>query len=147
MSKPAPSLLQKKADTLHRLENDKDLWIASSSSHGEPYLVPLSFWWDGEKLFISTVLKNPTAQNILSTGKVRAGLGHTRDVILIDVYARILEANEIEECAHAFTQKCGWDPRAARGYTFFQLDPYHIEVWRELNEHADRVLMHNGKWL
>ena len=129
------------------MENDNDLWIASSSLHGDPYLVPLSFWWDGKNLFISTVIKNPTAQNIVSTGKARVALGHTRDVILISAHARLLKADEIEACADAFIQKCGWDPRAAKGYTFFQLETHHIEVWREENEHADRVLMHNGKWL
>jgi hypothetical protein len=147
MPEPARSLKQRKIDTLHRMENDKDLWIASSNAKGDPYLVPLSFWWDGTALFVATVLKNPTAQNIITTGKARIALGHTRDVILIDASATILESNEINECADNFTKKCGWDPRKAKGYRFFHLDPFHIEVWREENEHADRLLMKDGKWL
>lgn len=69
MSEPARSLLQRKIDTVFHLEHDKDLWIASSNSQGNPYLVPLSFWWDGDNVFISTVMKNPTAQNIIEKGK------------------------------------------------------------------------------
>ncbi len=147
MPEPARTPKQRKIDTLYRLEYDKDLWIASSNSFGEPYLVPLSFWWNGKSLFVSTVLKNPTAQNILSTGKVRVALGHTRDVIIIGASSRVLESDEIEECADAFTKKCGWDPRSSKGYRFFQLDLFRIEVWREENEHADRLLMKDGEWL
>jgi len=147
MLKPARPLQQRKIDTLYRLGHDKDLWIASSNSQGEPYLVPLSFWWNEKSLFIATPLKNPTAQNIVSTGKIRIALGHTRDVVLIGASARVLEANEIEKCTDAFTKKSGWDPRSSKGYGFFQLEPLRIEVWREENEHVDRLLMKNGKWL
>jgi len=147
MSAPARSLSQKKIDSLFHLEHDIDLWISSSSSKGDPYLVPLSFWWNGMSLFISTVLKNQTAQNIISTGKVRVALGHTRDVILITASAILLEQSAIGECADAFTKKCGWDPREEKGYRFFKLVPQKIEVWKELNEHADRLLMEDGKWL
>lgn len=144
---PARALFQKKSDSLHRLERDKDLWIASTNLKGDPYLVPLSFWWNGISLFISTVLKNPTAKNIVATGKARVALGHTRDVILLDVYVTLLESNKTKECGDEFTKKCGWDPRKANGYRFFRLEPYHIEAWREENEHSERVLMKKGKWL
>jgi hypothetical protein len=147
MLEPARSLKQRKIDTLYRLVHDKDIWIATSSQKGDPYLVPLSFWWDGTSLFIATVTKNPTAQNIITTGEARVSLGHTRDVILMSAYAHILKSDEVEECGEAFAKKCGWDPRNAKGYRFFQIDPYHIEVWREENEHADRLLMREGKWL
>ena len=144
---PARPLLQRRKDTYSRLEHDKDIWIASGDSDGNPWLVPLSFWWDGKSLFITTFINNQTAKNILNSGKIRAALGHPRDVILIDANAYMLKLHEAKKCADAFTKKCGWDPRKAKGYHFFRVDPYHIEVWRELNEHTDRVLMDDGKWL
>ena len=33
-----------------RLTHDIDVWVASASADGAPYLVPLSFSWDGEAL-------------------------------------------------------------------------------------------------
>lgn len=38
---------QRRKDTLHRLENDVDAWVATASGD-VPCLVPLSFHWDGE---------------------------------------------------------------------------------------------------
>ncbi len=48
---PPRSLEQRRRDTEHRLEHDVDLWVATASEDGAPYLVPLSFDWDGEAVF------------------------------------------------------------------------------------------------
>ncbi|MEU1880045.1 hypothetical protein ABZ470_22255 [Streptosporangium sp. NPDC020072] len=37
------SRLQRRHDTEHRLAHDVDLWVASASADGVPYMVPLSF--------------------------------------------------------------------------------------------------------
>ena len=37
-------------DVEHQLSHDVDVWVASASPDGAPYLVPLSFDWDGEAL-------------------------------------------------------------------------------------------------
>jgi hypothetical protein len=42
------SRAQRRGDTEHRLTQDIDVWVASASADGAPYLVPLSFDWDGE---------------------------------------------------------------------------------------------------
>jgi len=34
--------------------HDIDVWVASASADGAPYLVPLSFDWDGEALLMAT---------------------------------------------------------------------------------------------
>jgi hypothetical protein len=142
------SLEQRKRDTLYRLAHDKDLWAASGNLEGRPYLVPLSFWWNGEYLFIATAKKNATARNMIETRRVRVALGNTRDVVLIDASAKPLQHEELPvEYGDAYVTKCGWDPRKSKLYRFFRLEPQRIEVWREWNEHADRGLMSNGQWL
>jgi hypothetical protein len=41
---PTPrSRPQRRRDTEHRLTHDIDVWVASASADGAPYLVPLSF--------------------------------------------------------------------------------------------------------
>ena len=50
MSADPRSRAQRRRDTEHRLTHDIDAWVASASANGAPYLVPLSFGWDGEAL-------------------------------------------------------------------------------------------------
>ena len=145
---PARSSQKRKSDVLHRLEHDKDLWAASANFEGIPRLVPLSFWWNGEHLFIATAEKNPTARNIVETGHVCVALGRTRDVVLIDASASLLDREEFSiEYGDAYVAKCGWDPRESKRYRFFRLEPRRVECWREWNEHADREVMRGGQWL
>ena len=44
------SRAQRRRDTEHRLTHDVDVWVASASADGAPYLVPPSSDWDGEAL-------------------------------------------------------------------------------------------------
>jgi hypothetical protein len=43
MSADPRSRAQRRRDTEDRLTQDKDVWVASASADGAPYLVPLSF--------------------------------------------------------------------------------------------------------
>jgi hypothetical protein len=97
--------------------------VASASADGAPYLVPLSFDWDGEALLVATPTDSPTGRNLAATRTVRLGLGHTRDVSM-------------------------FDPRApATPYRWFRICPRRIQAWREVNELPDRELMRDGRWL
>jgi hypothetical protein len=150
MAAPPRSAATRRSDLIDRLENDKDLWMATASLTGEPCLVPLSFLWDGSSIFIATVPSNPTARNIDATGRARAVLGHTRDVGLIDATAQHLTTEDAaERCAERYAEKCGWNPLEATkpSYAFFELTPDRIESWRELNEHDDRLLMSDQTWV
>ncbi len=55
------------------------------------YLVPLSFDWDGEALLVATPTDSPTGRNLAATRAVRLGLGHTRDVSMIEGEVEVLE--------------------------------------------------------
>ena len=137
----------RRRDLLARLEDDKDAWVATASSAGEPCLVPLAFYWDGSFIYVATRSTNPTGRNIQATGKARLAVGHTRDVGSIDATAQELTSVDAEKrCAVAYASKSGWDPRQRKGYVFFALEPQRVEAWRELNELSDRVLMKDGEW-
>ena len=74
MTPPARTAQQRKADTLYRLETDVDTWVATADAgNGTPYLVPLSFLWDGATVLISTPATSPTSRNLRATGKVQTG--------------------------------------------------------------------------
>ena len=134
-------------DTLNRLANDVDAWVATADQDsGEPYLVPLSFLWDGETLLVSTAAANPTARNLHAGGRIRLTVGPTRDVVLIEGTA-VAAADVTADVGDLFAAKTGFDPRKLRNYPYFRIRPELIQAWREANELAGRDLMVAGEWL
>jgi hypothetical protein len=63
MSADPRSSARRRRDTEHRPTHDIDVWVASGSSDGAPYLVPLCFDWDGETLLVAT----PTPLSLASS--------------------------------------------------------------------------------
>jgi hypothetical protein len=142
------SRAQRRRDTEHRLTHDIDVWVASASADGGPYLVPLSFDWDGEALLLATPAASPTGRNLAATRTVRLGLGGTRDVSMIEGTVEVLEIDALpQERGDRFAARTGFDPRALTSYRWFRVSPRHIQAWREVNELADRELMRDGRWL
>jgi hypothetical protein len=150
MTPPPRSPAQRKQDALNRLEQDIDAWVATADpGSGTPYLVPLSFLWDGLALLIATPAASPTGRNLQATGEVRLGIGPTRDLVLIEGSTRALPAPEIPAAiGDAFAAKTGFDPRQlTTPYLYFWIDPRRLQAWREANELQGRDLMRGGQWI
>ncbi len=142
-------LEQRRLDTLHRLEHDVDAWVASAGADG-PYLVPLSFLWDGASFLLSTALATPTARNLSADPGVRLGIGATRDVVLVvgTVAEVVAPAGISAELGDAFAVKTGFDPRRLKSpYGYFRVVPQRIQAWREEDELTGRDLMVDGAWI
>ena len=135
---------QRRADTLRRLENDVDAWVATAAGD-VPCLVPLSFHWDGAALYLSTLDTNPTARNLAANGRVRITLGETRDVVLIEGRAAVVTPSQ--EIVTAFAARTGFDPSTLARYPYFRVVPVWIQAWREVDEIKDRDLMRDGRWI
>jgi nitroimidazol reductase NimA-like FMN-containing flavoprotein (pyridoxamine 5'-phosphate oxidase superfamily) len=140
---------QRKREALERLVRDNDAWVATADATGEPCLVPLAFWWDGEAVWLSTRDTNPTGCNLCATGRVRLSFGHSRDVVLVHGTARMLTREQLPAgVGDAFAAKDGWDPREDHpSYVFFQVTPQVLQAWGTVPEMAGRTLMRGGKWL
>ena len=149
MSTDPRSPAQRRRDTEQRLTHDIDLWVASASADGGPYLVPLSFDWDGEAVLVATPAKSPTGRNLAATQTARLGLGHTRDVSMIEGDVEVLEIDALpQERGDRFATRASFDPRAQdTPYRWFRISPRRIQAWREVNELPDRELMRDGRWL
>jgi hypothetical protein len=143
------SRARRRRDTEHRLSHDIDLWVASASEDGGPYLVPLSFDWDGEALLLATLTNSPTGRNLAESRSVRLGLGETRDVSIIEGEVEVLEIDELPpEIGDRFAVRTGFDPRVeSPPFRWFRVLPRRIQAWREANELAGRDLMRDGRWL
>ncbi|WP_067972388.1 pyridoxamine 5'-phosphate oxidase family protein [Nocardiopsis trehalosi] len=150
MAPPPRTRLQRREDTLRRLTTDVDAWVATADpADGTPYLVPLSFLWEGGTLLLSTAAASPTARNLLATGRVRVGVGPTRDVVLIEGTVTSFPAEEIPaDLGDAFATATGFDPRASRSpYLYFRVHPDRLQAWREVDELPERDLIRDGAWL
>jgi Pyridoxamine 5'-phosphate oxidase len=149
MTDPAARPLDvRKQDTLRRLTEDIDAWIATASPDGTAYLMPLSFLWTNGTLLMSTTATNPTARNLEQNPEFQLTLGHTRDVIHITATCeRVDPADVPPEEAEAFAVKAGFDPRPLANYPFYRATPTKIQAWREVNELKTRTLMDAGLWL
>jgi pyridoxamine 5'-phosphate oxidase-like protein len=150
MSEPPParSSERRKRDTLERLATDVDLWVASASSDGHAYLIPLSFYWDGATVTIATPRASPTGRNLIRAGRARVALGATRDVVIIEgpIEAIAIGTDAALEDAHA--RATGFDPRTlTTEYVYLRITPHTVQAWREENELDDRDLMRDGRWL
>ncbi|MFF9623608.1 pyridoxamine 5'-phosphate oxidase family protein [Streptomyces griseosporeus] len=140
----------RRRDTERRLARDVDVWVASASADGVPYLVPLSFDWDGEALLVATPADSPTGRNLAGTRVARLALGHTRDVTVIDgEVVDVLEMDALpRERGDRFAAHTGFDPRTpATPYRWFRIVPRQVQAWREENELSGRRLMREGCWL
>ncbi|MGC4768912.1 pyridoxamine 5'-phosphate oxidase family protein [Micromonospora sp. DT44] len=148
-SAPPRSREERLRDTRRRLDDDVDLWVATSGSPGGAHLVPLSFLWDGTVFLISTPRASVTGRNLLGDGRVRLSLGTTRDVVIVEGAAEAVDTADLaHERRAAFAAKTGFDPSAsAEPYQYFVIRPRRVLAWREANELKGRVLMRDGGWL
>jgi hypothetical protein len=139
----------RKVDTLTMLATQAiDVWVATASAAGAPYLVPLSLAWVGERVVIAIEESSVTARNLTATGAARLGVGPTRDVVMIDaVLEKAVDIAADDALGAAYAGQADWDPRGSTGYVFFVLRPVRVQAWREANEIAGRTLMRDGRWL
>ncbi|MGN5381570.1 pyridoxamine 5'-phosphate oxidase family protein [Streptomyces lasalocidi] len=147
---PARTTAERTKDTLHRLEHDVDAWVATSRPRRRrPHLVPLSFVWDGATLLIATPADSATGRNLAATGRIRLGLGPTRDVVVIEGTVRTVPPRTSRRrTRRSSPSKTGFDPRRlATRYLYFTVLPRRVQAWREENELEGRELMRDGEWL
>lgn len=139
---------QRTQDTLDRLEKDEDAWVSTASADGVPTLVPLWFVWHEGTLLMATRRTNPTAVNVTPAGQARIALGHTRDVVIIEATAEVVEGTDLSTAAgDAFATKFAWDLRGRSSWVYLRFTPYAVRAWRGVNEQPGRELMADGHWL
>ncbi len=140
---------QRIADTKRHLAVDVDCWVGTAGEGSSPYLIPLSFLWDGDSIWLSTLQSSITGRNLATTGKVRLGFGTTRDVYLIEGTVEAIHESKIDPAlGDQFAAKTGFDPRTSEGtYLYFRVSPAMIQAWFEEPELAGRTIMRDGCWL
>jgi hypothetical protein len=124
-----------------------DVWVATASADGVPYLVPVSLAWVDERVVIAVDGTSLTARNLVASGTARLGVGPTRDVVMIDaVLDKSVDVGSDQRLGEAYAAQADWDPRTAEGYVFLVLRPVRLQAWRESDEIPRRTLMRDGTW-
>ncbi|MEJ2853192.1 MULTISPECIES: pyridoxamine 5'-phosphate oxidase family protein [unclassified Saccharothrix] len=144
---PPRGLDERLRDTRARFDGDVDLWVATSHPTDGVHLIPLSFLWDGATFLLSTPYASVTARNLRGDGRVRLSLGATRDVVVVEGVAEVVEDLDAG-VGDAFAARTGFDPRELdEPYQYFRIVPRRVQAWREANELRGRDLMRDGRWL
>jgi hypothetical protein len=110
--------------------------------------VPLSFWWDGDNIWIATPRASATGRNLEALESVRLAFGTFRDVVLVHGSVDVTPDAEISaEIGDQFAAKAGFDPRLSeQDYGYFRIRPIRIQAWHEEPELSGRTIMTNGEW-
>lgn len=136
------------ADTVARLEREDNVWLATASFEGVPHAVPFSLWWSGERIAVATPADSPTVRNIVATGRTRAMLEDTADVVIIDGIPHVESYDDVPaDIATPFVERVGWDPGAEPGeWSMIWLTPMRVLAWNSIDEHDGRTIMSDGVW-
>jgi len=147
MTETVRSASQRKADTVARLENDADVWVATASA-GRPHLVPLSLAWDGARVIVATPASSRTARNAAASRELRLALGTSRDVTMIDAVADVMPCGDAPgSIADSYVSRTGWDPRDEDvPHVYLIATPTSMQAWDSLAEIDGRTIMRNGQW-
>jgi general stress protein 26 len=143
----ARSLSERRVAALERLRSNSNLWLATSSDGRGPHLIPVSYWWDGERLLTATFQGSRTLRNIQAQPRVRASIGSTGDVLMIDATAAVMAPADIEATAAEGYAQASGVPRSAPGFTYVRLVPQRIQVWKGQAEFSGRTVIRSGAWL
>lgn len=144
----ARPLPERREAAMERLRSNTNLWLATASDGRGPHLIPLSYWWDGSRLTTATLEGSRTWKNVRRQPKVRASIGSTGDVLMIDATAMIVSVADLGDgAAEGYAQASGNDPRSVPGFAYLQLVPERMQVWKGAAEFAGRTVMRAGVWL
>ncbi|MFD7970799.1 hypothetical protein [Streptomyces clavifer] len=91
---PARGPEQRRQDATDQFEQEHDAWVTTASADDLPRLAPLSFVRGRDTLLPAARRANPTAVDVTPSGQVRVALGHTRDVVLVEATAEIVEGRD-----------------------------------------------------
>lgn len=141
---------QRISDVSAALQTHRDLWVATADRTGAPYLIPLSFLWNGTAVIISTPSESRTVRNLETNPRARLALGaDLEDVILIDATAELIGQDQIAAgLADDFATKAEFEPRDLDDhYIYVRLTPHRVLAWRSEAELAGRTVMRSGTWL
>jgi len=94
-----------------KLEQQKNIWMATVRPDGRPHLVPIWFVWADKKVWVSTGSDTVKVENLLQNDRISVALENGRTPTILE--GKALLHTELERVPQnvldAFQEKYGWD--------------------------------------
>jgi hypothetical protein len=97
------------ATVMKRLENAKNIWIATVRPNGRPHLVPIWFAWHEGKLFACIEASSVKGRNLQENSYLSLALEDGSSPIICEGTARALPHPWPKPVVEQFDQKYAWD--------------------------------------
>jgi Pyridoxamine 5'-phosphate oxidase len=125
----ARPLPERREAAMEHLRSQSNFWLATARDGQGPHLIPASYWWDGARLTTATFEDSRTLKNVGAQPRVRASIGSTADVLMIDATAVIVAVADIDTAAaEGYALASRNDPRSVPGFAYIRLTPERIQV-------------------
>jgi hypothetical protein len=134
---------QRRDDVLRKLAHERHLWLATTGPDG-PHLIPLSYFWDGESLLMTTREASRTVRNLREQPRARAAIGTGTDVVLVDGEVHVERAGDLDPIVF---RRLPLHPDRVPGTVALRLAADTIQAWRGVHEIPGRVVRERGRWL
>jgi Pyridoxamine 5'-phosphate oxidase len=146
---PIRTVAERAAHARSRLLSDHSVWIATGAEDGIPHLVPLSLAWLNGTIVVATPSTTPTARNASNSGRARAALDSTDDVVIFDADVETYSFDDAPaSLVNGYIERVGWDPRDNPGtWSLLVLRPRTGHVWNGPAEVDGRTIIGDGHWL
>jgi PPOX class probable F420-dependent enzyme len=113
-----------------RLENEKNIWLATIRPDGRPHLVPIWFVWVRERVFICTEGKSIKARNISANPRVSFSLESGNSPVIGEGHAMLLPLPYPPDVIATFKAKFDWDITTDATYsTLIEITPHKWLMW------------------
>lgn len=141
------TLLERRAHVTRRLAAEDKLWLATATD-GTPHLVPFSYVWQDDRLWLATPGAHRTARNARASGWARAALDGIADVVIMDGPIAVVPIDALDEStAERLSRRSAFDARQAPGFVYLQLTLRRVQTWHSWAELASPTIMRDGVWL
>jgi hypothetical protein len=142
------TLEQRTANVREALSRNGDMYLATATPSGEPHLIAVSSWWDGNRIVVATLGTSRTARNLDAGRLARLALGPPADMIVID--ASVVDTVDVDvadlRMGDGFATAVGWNPAdEGPGWRFFRFSPVQIQAYRGYGELPGRDVMREGR--
>lgn len=96
--------------TLHRLRDERNIWLATVRPNGAPHLIPIWFVWHDEKIYICTGADSVKIRNLKANARVALALEDGSTPIMLEGATRLLAREAAPASVVAlFQSKYNWN--------------------------------------
>lgn len=110
----------------HRLQTERNVWLATTRPDGRPHLVPIWFVHEAGRFYICTQAQSVKARNLQNNSAVMLALENGDQAYVIEGRARAAQPSAA--VINQFKQKFDWDIATDSSYGLV----FEIEVTRQV---------------